>query len=64
MMVGNHDYDLGFNTDFAARLRAYNIHLDKSLVLKTGGGEANWTRRPRVSFNTRPFVIASKILAN
>jgi UDP-2,3-diacylglucosamine pyrophosphatase LpxH len=33
MMVGNHDYDLGCNTDFAARLQAYNIHLDKSLVL-------------------------------
>jgi len=33
MMVGNHDYDLGCNTDFAARLQAYNIRLDKSLVL-------------------------------
>jgi UDP-2,3-diacylglucosamine pyrophosphatase LpxH len=33
MMVGNHDYDLGCNTDFAAKLQAYNIHLDKSLVL-------------------------------
>jgi UDP-2,3-diacylglucosamine pyrophosphatase LpxH len=33
MMVGNHDYDLGCNTDFAARLQAYNIRLDNSLVL-------------------------------
>ena len=33
MMVGNHDYDLACNTAFAARLRAYNIDLDKSLVL-------------------------------
>jgi UDP-2,3-diacylglucosamine pyrophosphatase LpxH len=33
MMVGNHDYDLACNAAFAARLRAYNICLDKSLVL-------------------------------
>src|SRR5215470_8405698 len=33
MMVGNHDYDLACNAAFAARLRAYNIYLDKSLVL-------------------------------
>ena len=33
MMVGNHDYDLACYADFAAKLLAYNIHLDKSLVL-------------------------------
>src|SRR5499427_6547403 len=33
MMVGNHDYDLACNVGFAARLREYNIYLDKSLVL-------------------------------
>ena len=33
MMVGNHDYDLACCADFAAKLLAYNIHLDKSLVL-------------------------------
>jgi UDP-2,3-diacylglucosamine pyrophosphatase LpxH len=33
MMVGNHDYDLACNPDFAGKLRAYNICLDKSLVL-------------------------------
>jgi len=37
MMVGNHDYDLGCNPDFAAKLRAYNVHLDKSLVLMRTG---------------------------
>jgi UDP-2,3-diacylglucosamine pyrophosphatase LpxH len=39
LMVGNHDYDLGCNTDFAARLQAYNIHLDKSLVLTRPVGD-------------------------
>ncbi|MFY9839300.1 MAG: hypothetical protein WAK55_23050, partial [Xanthobacteraceae bacterium] len=33
MMVGNHDYDLACDAAFSARLRAYNIYLDKSLVL-------------------------------
>jgi UDP-2,3-diacylglucosamine pyrophosphatase LpxH len=33
MMVGNHDYDLACNAAFAAKLRDYNIHLDKNLVL-------------------------------
>src|SRR5262249_62039500 len=33
MMVGNHDYDLACNADFASRLQIYNIHLDKSLLL-------------------------------
>jgi UDP-2,3-diacylglucosamine pyrophosphatase LpxH len=32
MMVGNHDYDLACNPDFAAQLKLYNIRLDKSLV--------------------------------
>jgi hypothetical protein len=43
-MVGNHDYDLGWNTDFAARLQAYNIRLDKSLVLiRRVGDKKIWT---------------------
>ena len=33
MMVGNHDYDLACNPDYSHQLRAYNIHLDTSLVL-------------------------------
>src|SRR5262244_4312055 len=33
MMVGNHDYDLACNSEFAAKLRQYNIHLDTNLVL-------------------------------
>jgi UDP-2,3-diacylglucosamine pyrophosphatase LpxH len=33
MMVGNHDYDLACNPDFATKLQAYNVHLDKSLVV-------------------------------
>ena len=33
MMVGNHDYDLACDRNFAAKLLEYNIHLDKSLVL-------------------------------
>src|SRR5215831_2389040 len=32
MMVGNPDYDLACNPDFAAQLKLYNIRLDKSLV--------------------------------
>src|SRR6516225_9058723 len=39
MMVGNHDYDLACNADFAARLQAYNIHLDKSLLLNRPVGD-------------------------
>jgi UDP-2,3-diacylglucosamine pyrophosphatase LpxH len=43
MMVGNHDYDLACNAAFAARLRAYNIYLDKSLVLiRTVGDKKIW----------------------
>src|SRR5215510_9716957 len=33
MMVGNHDYDLACDPAYAQLLSAYNIHLDKSLVL-------------------------------
>src|SRR5499433_3985342 len=33
MMVGNHDYDLACNVEFAAKLRQYNVRLDTSLVL-------------------------------
>src|SRR5499425_3951793 len=32
MMVGNHDYDLARNPDFAVQLKVYNTRLDKSLV--------------------------------
>src|SRR5215468_2628971 len=31
MMVGNHDYDLARNPDFAVQLKVYNTRLDKSL---------------------------------
>jgi UDP-2,3-diacylglucosamine pyrophosphatase LpxH len=33
MMVGNHDYDLACDPAYAEMLQAYNIHLDRSLVL-------------------------------
>jgi UDP-2,3-diacylglucosamine pyrophosphatase LpxH len=33
MMVGNHDYDLACDPAYADLLQAYNIHLDRSLVL-------------------------------
>src|SRR5262245_17975693 len=33
MMVGNHDYDLACDPAYVDKLRAYNIHLDTSLVL-------------------------------
>ena len=43
MMVGNHDYELGCNANFAAKLQAYNIHLDKSLaVIRTVGDKKIW----------------------
>jgi UDP-2,3-diacylglucosamine pyrophosphatase LpxH len=43
MMVGNHDYDLACYADFAVKLRAYNINLDKSLVLiRTLGDKKIW----------------------
>jgi UDP-2,3-diacylglucosamine pyrophosphatase LpxH len=33
MMVGNHDYDLACNAEFAVKLQQYNIRLDTNLVL-------------------------------
>jgi UDP-2,3-diacylglucosamine pyrophosphatase LpxH len=43
MMVGNHDYDLACEPVFADELRAYNIHLDTSLVLiRTAGNKKIW----------------------
>jgi UDP-2,3-diacylglucosamine pyrophosphatase LpxH len=43
MMVGNHDYDLACHPGFADKLRAYNIHLDTSLVLiRPVGGRKIW----------------------
>src|SRR5215467_12116826 len=43
MMVGNHDYDLACNAEFAAKLRAYNINLDTGLVLiRTVGDKKIW----------------------
>jgi UDP-2,3-diacylglucosamine pyrophosphatase LpxH len=55
MMVGNHDYDLGCNTDFTARLRAYNIHLDKSLVLiRPVGDKKIWIEHGQHTTNSMP----------
>ena len=43
LMVGNHDYDLACNAEFAAKLQQYNIHLDTSLVLiRTIGDKKIW----------------------
>ena len=43
MMVGNHDYDLACDANFAAKLQTYNIYLDKSLVLiRTVGDKKIW----------------------
>jgi UDP-2,3-diacylglucosamine pyrophosphatase LpxH len=43
MMVGNHDYDLACNPAYLDELRAYNIHLDTSLVLiRTLGDKKIW----------------------
>ena len=43
MMVGNHDYDLACNPEFAAKLRQYNINLDTNLVLiRTIGDKKIW----------------------
>src|SRR3974390_3924867 len=43
MMVGNHDYDLACYSEFATKLLAYNVHLDKSLVLiRTVGDKKVW----------------------
>jgi UDP-2,3-diacylglucosamine pyrophosphatase LpxH len=39
MMVGNHDYDLACNAEFATKLQQYNIYLDTSLVLIRAAGD-------------------------
>jgi UDP-2,3-diacylglucosamine pyrophosphatase LpxH len=57
MMVGNHDYDLACYSDFATKLQAYNIHLDKSLVLiRTVGDKKVWIEhgQQRDEFNAFP----------
>jgi UDP-2,3-diacylglucosamine pyrophosphatase LpxH len=57
MMVGNHDYDLACDADFADKLQAYNIYLDKSLVLiRTVGNKKIWIEhgQQRDEFNAFP----------
>jgi UDP-2,3-diacylglucosamine pyrophosphatase LpxH len=57
MMVGNHDYDLACNAEFAAKLQQYNIHLDASLVLiRTIGDKKIWIEhgQQRDEFNAFP----------
>jgi UDP-2,3-diacylglucosamine pyrophosphatase LpxH len=57
MMVGNHDYDLACYADFAGKLQAYNIYLDKNLVLiRTVGDKKIWIEhgQQRDEFNTFP----------
>ena len=57
MMVGKHDYDLACYADFAGKLQAYNIYLDKSLVLiRTVGDKKIWIEhgQQRDEFNTFP----------
>ena len=55
MMVGNHDYDLACNPAFVEQLKAYNIHLDTSLVLiRNVGDKKIWIEhgQQRDEFNT------------
>ena len=57
MMVGNHDYDLACNAEFAAKLQQYNIHLDTSLVLiRAIGDKKIWIEhgQQRDEFNAFP----------
>lgn len=57
MMVGNHDYDLACEPDFAEQLLAYNIHLDTSLVLiRPAGDKKIWIEhgQQRDDFNAFP----------
>jgi UDP-2,3-diacylglucosamine pyrophosphatase LpxH len=57
MMVGNHDYDLACDPAFADKLRAYNIHLDTSLVLTRAVGDKKiWIEhgQQRDQFNSFP----------
>jgi UDP-2,3-diacylglucosamine pyrophosphatase LpxH len=57
MMVGNHDYDLACEPAFVDKLKAYNIHLDTSLVLiRTVGDRKVWIEhgQQRDEFNAFP----------
>ena len=57
MMVGNHDYDLACNAEFAGKLRQYNIHLDTNLVLiRTVGDKKVWVEHGQQhdEFNSFP----------
>ncbi len=57
MMVGNHDYDLACNAEFANKLQAYNVNLDNGLVLiRTVGDKKIWIEhgQQRDKFNTFP----------
>ncbi|MGA7533263.1 MAG: metallophosphoesterase, partial [Pseudolabrys sp.] len=57
MMVGNHDYDLACNSEFAAKLRHHNINLDTNLVLiRTIGDKKIWIEhgQQRDEFNAFP----------
>ena len=57
MMVGNHDYDLACNAEFAAKLQRYNIDLDTSLVLiRAVGDKKIWIEhgQQRDEFNAFP----------
>src|SRR6201981_3758863 len=57
MMVGNHDYELGCDADYADKLKAYNIQLDKSLVLiRTVDNKKIWIEhgQQRDDFNSFP----------
>jgi UDP-2,3-diacylglucosamine pyrophosphatase LpxH len=55
MMVGNHDYDLACNPDFASKLQRYNINLDTNVFLIRGIGKKKiWIEhgQQRDRFNT------------
>jgi len=57
MMVGNHDYDLACNAEFAAKLKQYNVYLDTSLVLIRAVGDRKiWIEhgQQRDEFNAFP----------
>ena len=57
MMVGNHDYDLACNAEFAAKLKQYNIYLDTNLVLIRAVGDRKiWIEhgQQRDEFNAFP----------
>ena len=57
MMVGNHDYDLACNAEFAAKLKQYNVYLDTGLVLIRAVGDRKiWIEhgQQRDEFNAFP----------